>query len=165
MHIPNEYRVSTFIPARGFFFASGTRCGGNWLTAPDHPVGLLAFVSVSDSSVMQTAAGQRYSPRAQSLRDLAPSLLRFLDRRDDVLAGGDPRTVGAERHTVHIGLRGVRLRRVRGAASGMTSSLTWTCLDGCSPKTGTALLRARADAAAMSHHIKEVRHKRKKGMK
>jgi hypothetical protein len=27
---------------------------------------------------------------------------------------GDPRTVGAERHAVHIGLRGVRLRRVRG---------------------------------------------------
>lgn len=29
-------------------------------------------------------------------------------------AGGDARTVGAERHAVHIGLRGVRLRRVRG---------------------------------------------------
>ena len=55
-------------------------------------------------------------------------------------AGGDPRTVGAERHAVHIGLRGVRLRRVRGkgAASGMTSSLTWTCPTAGSPRTGTA---------------------------
>jgi hypothetical protein len=37
--------------------------------------------------------------------------------------------------------------------------------DGWFTKDGNLLLRALADGAAMSHHIKEVRHKRKKGRK
>jgi hypothetical protein len=48
----------------------------------------------------------------------------------------------------------------------MTSSLTWTCPDGWFTQgREQLLLRALADGAAMSHHIKEVRHKRKKGRK
>ena len=37
--------------------------------------------------------------------------------------------------------------------------------DGWFTKDGNLVLRALADGAAMSHHIKEVRHKRKKGRK
>ena len=52
-----------------------------------------------------------------------------------------------------------------GAASGMTSSLTWTCPTAGSPRTATATAPSTGRGAAMSHHIKEVRHKRKKGRK
>jgi len=89
-------------------------------------------------------------------------------------AGGDPRTVGAERHAVHIGLRGVRLRRGsgKGAASGMTSSLTWTCPTAGSPRTGTATAPSTGRwCGDESPHqrgapqAQERRHKRKKGGK
>src|SRR5258708_38293602 len=71
--------------------------------------------------------------------------------------GGDPRTVGAERHAVHIGLGGVRLRRGwgRGAPTGWLPPLPGPAPPPGHPRRGKPTLPAPAAGAGGGHHPPE----------
>ena len=73
---------------------------------PDWPGEMSLSLDSFNADCAHRTSPQGYSTRVDS----------FASRRSltSEISDGEPNTVGTERHAVHIGLRGVRLRRVRG---------------------------------------------------